>query len=260
MGAWGAALYSDDTTCDVRDAYVENLKHGLSDTEAYEKILHGYADLLNDREVACLVYFALADTAWKFGRLHADVKARALELISQNGDVFVWERDAPDEVPARKKALRSLETRLLSDQPAPKPIKVSKPKPKKIRTTAPVGSVYFMNLPSGYKALLVLVGFIDLGKSFDPVFSVLNWRGKSLPLQAELDEVARKTIPFQSGLGEEAHIGIIPKDERKSVMACLEATGQFTEIEMPYSPESVVFQYVEGIAHQIDDHFAGRNL
>ncbi|MDR7376970.1 hypothetical protein J2X19_001628 [Rhodoferax ferrireducens] len=243
----------------MRDAYVENLKHGLSDTEAYERILRGYADLLDDREVACLVYFALADTAWKFGRLHKDVKARALELTRQGGDVFVWERDAPGEVPARRKALRSLETRLLSDQPAPKPIKVLKPKPKKIRTTAPVGSVFLLKLPNGYKAMLVLVGFIDLSRSVDPVFSVLNWLGTDLPSQVELDNAARTAMQFQSGLGDMAHIGILPEDERKSVMADLEATGQSTATEMPYNPESFVFKFAEAIGNEISAHFVDRN-
>ncbi|KRB96474.1 hypothetical protein ASE26_25820 [Duganella sp. Root198D2] len=116
----------------MRDAYNENLKHGLSDMQAYERILHGYGDLLADHEVACLVYFALADTAWKAGRLHHDVKAKALELIGRGGDLAVWERDAPAEVAARKKSLRSLEQRLLSEQPAPMLIKVLKPRPKKI--------------------------------------------------------------------------------------------------------------------------------
>ena len=259
MGAWGAALYSDDTTCEVRDAYVENLKHGLSDTEAYERILHGYAELLDDREIACLVYFALADTAWKFGRLTTNVKARALDLIEQGADISEWECDAPDEVPARKKALRSLVKRLLSDQPVRKLIKVSKPKPKKIRTNAPVGSLFFLNLPNGYRALFVLVGFIDLGKSVDPVFSVLNWRGKELPPQMELEEAARETLPIQSGLGEQTHIGIFPTDERKSVMACLDATGQSIAAQVPYSPERVVFKNIEAIADEIYAHFTGRN-
>lgn len=259
MGAWGATLYSDDTTCEVRDAYVDNLKHGLSDTEAYERILHGYAELLDDREIASLVYFALADTAWKFGRLPANVKARALQLIEQGADISEWKRDAPDEVPARKKALRSLEKRLLSEQPARKLIKVSKPKPKKIRTNAPVGSVFFLDLPNGHKALLVLVGFMDLGKSVDPIFSVLNWRGKILPSQIALEDAARETVPIQSGLGEQAHIGIFPTDERKSVMAWLDATGKSIAAKVPYNPEHVVFKNIEAIADEIHAHFTGRN-
>lgn len=257
MGAWGTALYSDDTTCEVRDAYKENLKHGLSDSEAYERILDRYGDLLGDPEIACLVYFALADTAWTVGRLHHAIKEKALGLIKQGGDVAVWERDAAAEAPSRRNVLRRLELRLLSEQPAPKPIKKSIPKPKKIRTSAPVGSVFTLNLPSADKALLVLVGVMDLGKSVDPIFSVLNWRGGDELSQSMLDEAAKDTVPVQSGLGPQAHWGILPRDERKNVMTCLEQTSLFVKVEMPYDPEKVVFSYAEGIAREIDAHFAG---
>lgn len=56
MGAWGTGLYSDDTTCDVRDDYVLNLKLGLSSEESSQKILDRYGDLLEKTEIACLVY------------------------------------------------------------------------------------------------------------------------------------------------------------------------------------------------------------
>jgi len=256
MGAWGPSLYSDDTTCEVRDAYIENLKSGRSDTEAYEQILRSYADLAGDRQVMCLVYFALADTAWKHGRLHEHIKTRALELIGQGGDVFVWERDAPGEVPARRKALHSLETRLLADQPEPRKIKVAKPKPKKIRCTAPIGSVFTLDLPSRYKAFLALVGFLDLGKSVDPVFSILDWRSHNAPSQKELNEAAKKSLPIKSGLGLNSHWGIFPKDERRNVMTCLQQTNFSLSIDIPYDPSQVVFSYAESLAADIDAHYA----
>lgn len=254
MGAWGAALYSDDTTREVRDAYVENLRHGLSDTEAYERILNGYSDTLNEPEIACLVYFGLADTAWKFGRLDDDIKTQALGLLAQGGDLFVWERDAPEEAAARKRALRTLETRLLSEQPARKPVKISKPKPKKIRTTAPVGTVFTRTLPSGYKAIFVLVGLFDDGKSVDPVFSVLRWRGYHVPSDSELREAAANPLQFPSGLGPMPHVGIFPQG-RVSVMAGFEATGWSIGVEMPYDPNRAVFTFVERIAEDIDASF-----
>ena len=257
MGAWGTGLYSDDTTCEVRDAYKENLKHGLSDVEAYERILDSYGDLIADHEVACLVYFALADTAWKVGRLHQSIKAKTLELLRQGGDVAVWERDAVADAPARRKVLRTLEQRLLSEQPVAKLIKQSKPKPKKIRTNAPIGSVFTLDLPSANKGLLVLVGLMDLGKSVDPVFSVLSWRGSDILSQAMLDEAAKESIPVRSGLGLQAHWGIFPKDERKNVLACLERTSLVVTAEMPYDQHQVVFSYAEELARQIDAHFTG---
>jgi hypothetical protein len=255
MGAWGPALYSDDTTCEVRDTYIENLKLGLSDQEAYEQILHSYADMADDREVMCLVYFALADTAWKYGRLHEPIRARALGLIGQGGDISVWERDAPDKISARRKVLHSLETRLLSDQPERRYVKVSKPKPKRIRCNAPIGSVFMLDLPSKYKACVALVGFMDLEKSVDPVFSVLDWRGHDLPSETVLNEAAQKTLPIKSGLGDQRHWGIFPKDERKNVMTCLQQTKYSLTITMPYDPSQVTFKYAESLADEIDAHY-----
>ncbi len=255
MGTWGTALYSDDTTCDVRDSYISNLKYGFSDTEAYERILLNYAELLDDKEIACLVYFALADTAWKYGRLTESLKSQALKLIEEGGDVFVWERDSPIDAKTRQKILGALASRLLSNQPAPKLIKISKPKPKKIRTSEPLGTLFFMALPSGNKALFALVGFIELEKSIEPVFSVLNWRGQQLPSQATLHTACQKTLIFKSGLGDQAHIGILPKDRRTNTMTFLEASGHCTEIEMAFDAEKVVFINKEAIAKEIDQHF-----
>ena len=105
MGAWGTALYSDDTTCEVRDRYVEILRDGLDAESAVAAVLKEYGDVLEDREVDCLVTFALADTAWKHGRLSESLRRRAANLLAAGGDVFVWERDAPTRARDRKKAL-----------------------------------------------------------------------------------------------------------------------------------------------------------
>ena len=59
MGAWSTGLYADDTTCDVRDSYVRHLKAGLADAKATQDVLSQFAELMNDRVVACLVCFAV---------------------------------------------------------------------------------------------------------------------------------------------------------------------------------------------------------
>jgi hypothetical protein len=215
MGTWGAALYSDDTTREVRDTYIQNLKYGLSDEEACQRILERHGDLLADHEIACLVYFALADTAWKYGRLTQDVQGRALALIEAGGDVFVWERDSPSDVASRRRALASLEARLRSTQPAVRPVKLSKPRPKKITTTDPVGTIYLLNLADGQNIALILVGFMDLGK----------------------------------------HLGLFGDDGRKNVMTMLLRTGLTLETKLPYDADSVVFGNLEYVRSQINAHF-----
>jgi hypothetical protein len=255
MGTWGAALYSDDTTREVRDTYIQNLKYGLSDEEACQRILERHGDLLADHEIACLVYFALADTAWKYGRLTQDVQGRALALIEAGGDVFVWERDSPSDVASRRRALASLEARLRSTQPAVRPVKLSKPRPKKITTTDPVGTIYLLNLADGQNIALILVGFMDLGKRIDPLFSVPNWCGGAAPAQDELANLSLQPLIFSSGLGPCKHLGLFGDDGRKNVMTMLLRTGLTLETKLPYDADSVVFGNLEYVRSQINAHF-----
>jgi hypothetical protein len=255
MAAWGTALYSDDTTCEVRDAYIENLKHGLSDEEAYKQILDRYGDLLADHEVACLVYFALAETSWRYGRLHQDVQSRALVLIEAGGDVFVWERDSPSDATARRRAIKTLEVRLRSVQPSARVVKVSKPKPKKIRTTDPVGTVYLLTIPAGQYVAMILVGFMELSKSIEPVFSIPDWLGHHAPTQTELGRTSSDTLVFSSGLGPQKHVGIFLDDGRKNVMAMFLPTSISLPKELPFDQDSVVFGNLEYLYAQINAHF-----
>lgn len=257
MGAWGAGLFANDTSCDVRDDYVRHLTHGLSAEEACQKILARYGDLLANTGIACLVYFALADTAWRYGRLDQALKDKALSLLQSGGDIDVWERDAPDDVASRRKTPQALEARLHTPQPPEKPIQVSPPEPKKIRTTAPVGTVFSLGLPLGGSALLVLVGFAELENSVDPVFSVLCQRFASsseMPAQITVSDatlVLSKTSyqPYQ-------HVAILPKDERKNILAGLGQTSIPVAGAMPYQRERTVWLALGRIAKEIDAHLA----
>ena len=257
MGTWGTGLYSDDTTCDVRDRYVLNLKAGLSSDDSCQDILDRHGDLLRNTETACLVYFALADTAWRYGRLNEAVKDRALSLLKSGGDIAVWERDAPSDAASRRKTLRELEKRLGTPQPAAKTINISQPKPKKIRTTAPIGSAFLLALPGQGFALLVLVGFMELEKSIDPVFSVMDRRIASpaeLPAQITGDD---KTLVLSKSFHRAfEHVAILPKDERRSILSGLERVDVSAVSPMPYARESTVWLSVGRMANEIDAHLA----
>lgn len=254
MGAWGTGLYSDDTTCDVRDDYIQHLKHGLSHDEACEKVLGRHVARLGEPEVA-LVYVALADTAWKYGRLDETLKDKALSLLRAGGDLFVWERDAPREVPARRKTLKALEARLATPQPAEKPVKVSSPKPRKVRTTAPVGSVFSLALPSQRQVLLVLVGFVELEKSIDPVFSVLAQpiaSAESLPIRITGDA---PTLVLSKGFRQPfRHVAILPRDERKDILTGLTPLDITVEAALPFQREHTVWLALGRIASEVDAH------
>jgi len=69
MGAWKAAVFSDDTACDVRDNYVDLIGDGLSGAEATKKLLREWAGSLDDPDEGPVFWLALAATQWKNGRL-----------------------------------------------------------------------------------------------------------------------------------------------------------------------------------------------
>ena len=257
MGAWGTGLYSDDTSCDVRDDYVKNLKHGLSNEEAYQNILDRYGKLLDQPEIATLVYFALADTAWRYGRLSESLKVKTLSLLKSGGDIFAWQH-APRAAASRVKVLRTLEARLNSAQPPVKPIKLTQPKPKKVRATSPPGSVFSLALPSGKVALLALVGYKELAESIDPVFSALSWRGVSIESSTLQIAVAAPTLPFSASRKQCEHVAILPTDERRSILCGLVPTSMQAEVPLSYNPESVVWLSIGRIAKEIDAYFDER--
>lgn len=92
MGTWGIKLFSNDTTCDVRDTYIELLKKQYSDEDAEQKTYEEYEELMGTDEEP-LFWLALAHTQWKNGRLSSMVKDKALALIDANGGAELFEEN-----------------------------------------------------------------------------------------------------------------------------------------------------------------------
>lgn len=121
MGTWGYKLYQDDITEDIRDEYIYMLRRGESNIEATKRLIKEYSSL--DSEEIALLWFALADTQWRYGRLIPEVKAVALEFLRSGCDLRRWQHEAPKEAAKRAQELAELEKRLLSPQPEPKKVK-----------------------------------------------------------------------------------------------------------------------------------------
>jgi hypothetical protein len=122
MGFWGAALYANDTTCDVRDTYVKYLREQLSNEEAFQKTLETCSEYLEDDDEQPLLWFALAETQWKVGRLMPDVKEEALSWIEKRGGLEQWEESANGGL-GWGKTLQKLKQTLTSPQPPEKKIR-----------------------------------------------------------------------------------------------------------------------------------------
>ena len=235
MGTWGAGLYQDDTACDVRDDYVKNLKAGLSDAEASKKILTRFKNLLRDVQVASMVYLALADTQWQYGRVDQGIKKRALDLLRRGADLAQWEEDAPKQVNARKKVLDSLKKRLESKPKARRAVKVEIPKPSKTWTDARLGTVFLLPLSKSSFAALVLIGHTETGyRTKAPVFSALKWKGRRAPTQGELHGCKFVAVPEGRRRDGDTHreIGFLMENPRISPIEGLTRT----EIVIPDAP------------------------
>lgn len=121
MGTWGYKLYQDDITEDIKDEYVYLLRTGKSNCEATNQIIEEYSVL--DSDEISLLWFALADTQWRHGRLIPEVKTTALELLHSGLDLMRWKFESPETYNKRAQELIDLEKRLLSPQPEPKKLK-----------------------------------------------------------------------------------------------------------------------------------------
>lgn len=228
MGAWGTGLYSDDTTCEIRDEFKAHLENGLSHSAAENAILERFADVVSDHQIACLVYFALADTEWKFGCLSDHVRLKTLALLEDGGDINYWEKDSPSDVKARANTLGILSSRLATEQPALKQIKVKVQKLPRKQISSPIGSVFMLSLPCDEMAALKFVGLRPVGNVEEACFRLLPWRGRQLPFADALEAIADQIIPV-SGKNEFS----ILIDGRKKLTTYLSETDIVLRNTMP---------------------------
>jgi hypothetical protein len=247
MGAWSPALYSDDTTAEIRDTFKEHLESGLSHAEASSEILKSYEKLLADHQIECLVYFALADTQWKYGCLDERVKSKVLELIAAGGDLKSWRQDSPKQVKAREKVLASLQTKLLSQQPPLKKIKIQPKKAARKLLTEPLGSVFGLKLPNNSIALLKFVDSHLVDKNEEPVFRILPWRGHAIPSLAEIKNIAELWIPLD---GHPEFLFYI-HDRRKNPVHILIRTGLVVSNKTPIKTDRFKWNNIEFLPAQI---------
>lgn len=124
MGTWGANIYQDDTTNEVRTYYIDLLHKGATGSNATKATIDRFDALINDEEDGVLFWIALADTQWDYGRLEKAVKEKALICIKKELASTRW-TDA-DKIKKRKTVLEGLLKKLLRPQPAEKKINTYK--------------------------------------------------------------------------------------------------------------------------------------
>lgn len=113
MGTWGYEIFDDDTASDIKGDFEEYIEEGLSITEATEKILEEYQEIIEeDENDSPTVYLALALIQMEHGELQANIKKVALEIIESGKGLEIWEESGEDELEERKKILNELKIKL----------------------------------------------------------------------------------------------------------------------------------------------------
>jgi len=175
MGAWGTALFSDDTACDVRDDYIDHLGDGLTGAQATERLLAEWSSSLNDQDQAPVFWLALAATQWKCGRLESRVLREALNVIENGSDLARWKSST--DYRKRQAVLENLRAKLLSPQPPEKHI------PKRFRDANDwmAGDLVTYRLLSGRLIILRVIGHNTDRGGTAPIVELLDWVGQELP-------------------------------------------------------------------------------
>src|SRR4051794_41899469 len=60
LGAWGTAIFSDDSASDVRDEWREAILDGLSPQDATQRLLETFVDYLEEADTERLFWMGLA--------------------------------------------------------------------------------------------------------------------------------------------------------------------------------------------------------
>jgi hypothetical protein len=176
MGAWGTALFSDDTSCDVRDSYVDLVGDGLTGPEATKVLLREWSASLNDPDESPVFWLALAATQWRCGRLESHVLQQALNVIGSGSDLARWESGSKD-FEKRKVVLNKLRAQLTSPYPPEKRI------PKRFRDTNEwrVGDLVAYKMRSGRFVILRTIGHHGDKGGTGPICELLDWSGEQIP-------------------------------------------------------------------------------
>lgn len=137
MGAWSRKLYGNDVTSDVSGTYIDFLHEQETNESAENKTINRYAEYMGTDE-ECLVWYALADTQWKAGRLSENVKDKAFKYIEVYAGCEFWE-EVKNGVDDWKNTLEELKAQL--ESPMPKEKKYRKVKPD-VYNPWEIGDVY----------------------------------------------------------------------------------------------------------------------
>jgi hypothetical protein len=171
MGAWGTGLFSNDTSCEVREDFRELIADGVSAAEATDRLIASYEMRLPpdaDPDMSVDFWLALAVTQHRLGRLLPEVREAAFAAAVDPRELARWEpRDRRKRQAALDKAVQSLQR----PQPAAKPL------PERIRceTALKPGQHVIYRLGSGARIVLRVLSIHEDKGGRAPRVALLDW-------------------------------------------------------------------------------------
>jgi len=183
MGVWGAGLFDNDETADLRAEYRAFLADAQSDAGATDAVAVDYAASLDRPQDTTAVWLALASIQWRLGRLDPRVKAAAFAIIDDGYDLALWETS-----PLRKRRVAVLAKlrKMLSD---PMPSAKALPKPPAVQLPGwNFSEVVGYRMASGKYVLLHVLGYRLWSTLFvrAPTVTILNWFADTVPSEADV--------------------------------------------------------------------------
>jgi hypothetical protein len=194
LGAWGPALFSDDTASDVRGAYRALIEDGADDDDATRQVLHSYADALSDPDDGPVVWLALAFTQSKVGRLDPAVAARAVQIIDTGEGMRRWQEQGASATARRESALAKVRAQLTGPQPARRRLRP----PWRHATALGPGDVLAYKTRTGPYLLLRVARIEETRYGAAPVLLLLDYARDALPRPAKLNRVRDRAEPPRS--------------------------------------------------------------
>ncbi|MCQ2534895.1 MAG: hypothetical protein MJ172_10060 [Clostridia bacterium] len=165
MGAFGTGLFSNDVAPEAKEVYIDSLKVGKTDKEAYAKVMEECKDYLEDEEDKVDLWLGFASFLFDYGRLDNVTRETALSLIGVDADLSRWDKK---DLKKRMKVLEELRVKLNSEMPERKKVSLAKKKTPKVKPN----EIYYLRLDDEryrdkpYHNLYVLI-LIDSWEEYD---------------------------------------------------------------------------------------------
>ena len=119
MGAWGYGIRQDDFVLDVIGAFEDLLKAGQSVAGAAAAVKAKFASSIDDTDDGPLLWLALADMQWTYGRLDPHVLDRVRQDLDSGRSLDPW-RENQRGLLRRRAALEKFIRKIAAPNPRPK--------------------------------------------------------------------------------------------------------------------------------------------